>query len=64
VRWAWLIPGVVLLLLGALWSLQGAGRVGGSAVSGRPLWLWIGGLVALVGLAFTYRGLAGGGRRI
>jgi hypothetical protein len=63
VRWAWLLPGLVLLLLGALWALQGAGLVGGSVMSGRTLWIWIGGLVALVGLALTYRGLAGGGRR-
>jgi hypothetical protein len=63
VCWTWLLPGLVLLLLGALWALQGAGLVGGSVMSGRTLWIWIGGLVALVGLALTYRGLAGGGRR-
>jgi hypothetical protein len=63
VRWTWLLPGLVLLLLGALWALQGAGLVGGSVMSGRTLWIWIGGLVALVGLALTYRGLARGGRR-
>jgi hypothetical protein len=63
VRWAWLIPGVVLLLLGALWVLQGTGVVGGSAMTGQALWIWIGGLVGLIGLAFTYRGLAGGERR-
>jgi hypothetical protein len=63
VRWAWLLPGLLLLLLGALWALQGAGLVGGSVMSGRTLWIWIGGLVALVGLALTYRGLAGGERR-
>ncbi|HVG96121.1 MAG TPA: hypothetical protein VNK05_04445 [Chloroflexota bacterium] len=63
VRWAWLIPGVVLLLLGALWVLQGSGAVGGSAMTGQSQWIWIGGLVGLIGLAFTYRGLAGGGGR-
>jgi hypothetical protein len=63
VRWAWLVPGVVLLLLGALWALQGAGMVGGSAMTGQAPWIWLGGLVGLIGLAFIYRGLTGRGRR-
>jgi hypothetical protein len=63
VRWAWLIPGLLLCLLGTLWALQGAGLVGGSAMSGRTLWVWIGGLVALIGLLLASRGLAGGRRR-
>jgi hypothetical protein len=54
---------VVLFLLGALWVLQGAGAVSGSAMTGQTQWIWIGGLVGLIGLAFTYRGLTGGARR-
>jgi uncharacterized membrane protein HdeD (DUF308 family) len=40
--------GVVLALVGALWTLQGLNLVGGSFMTGSTLWLVIG-LVALVG---------------
>lgn len=39
--------GVVLVLVGAVWTLQGANLLGGSVMSGSPMWLVIG-LVALV----------------
>jgi hypothetical protein len=41
------ILGVVLVLVGAVWTLQGANLLGGSFMSGSRLWLVIG-LVALV----------------
>ncbi|HEY4026017.1 MAG TPA: hypothetical protein VGO86_06265 [Candidatus Dormibacteraeota bacterium] len=60
VRLPFLIVGVVLLLLGLLWALQGAGVVGGSAImSGKPMWLVIGIVVAVVGLGLGYLGLSG-----
>ncbi|WP_214401916.1 hypothetical protein [Pseudonocardia lacus] len=40
--------GVVLALVGAVWTLQGAGLLGGSFMTGSRLWLVIG-LVCLVG---------------
>jgi uncharacterized membrane protein HdeD (DUF308 family) len=40
--------GVVLALVGAVWTLQGLNLVGGSFMTGSTLWLVIG-LVALVG---------------
>jgi hypothetical protein len=39
--------GVVLALVGALWTLQGVGVIGGSFMTGSRVWLVIG-LVALV----------------
>jgi hypothetical protein len=39
--------GVVLALIGAVWTLQGAGLLGGSFMTGSRLWLVIG-IVALV----------------
>jgi uncharacterized membrane protein HdeD (DUF308 family) len=39
--------GVVLVLVGAVWTLQGSNLLGGSFMSGSRLWLVIG-LVALV----------------
>jgi len=41
------VIGVVLALLGLLWFLQGIGVVGGSFMSGEPVWAVIG-LVMLV----------------
>jgi hypothetical protein len=39
--------GVVLALVGAVWTLQGVGVLGGSFMTGSRVWLVIG-LVALV----------------
>jgi hypothetical protein len=39
--------GVVLALVGAVWTLQGVGVIGGSFMTGSRVWLVIG-LVALV----------------
>jgi hypothetical protein len=41
------VLGVVLVLIGAVWTLQGADLLGGSFMTGSRLWLVIG-LVALV----------------
>jgi hypothetical protein len=51
------IVGAILILVGALWALQGAGAVGGGAMSGHSQWLVIGLVVALVGLALLISGL-------
>lgn len=53
--------GVVLLLVGALWTLQGLGYVGGSPMSGVTFWAVVGPLVALLGLLLAVVG--GRGRR-
>ncbi|TIS77822.1 MAG: hypothetical protein E5W94_12255 [Mesorhizobium sp.] len=39
---------LIALAIGALWSLQGVGLVGGSFMTGQPQWLCI--ITALVGL--------------
>lgn len=44
------IIGVVAVLLGGLWALQGSGVIGGSGMSGSSTWLVIGIVVALVGV--------------
>lgn len=54
--------GVVLALIGAVWTLQGLGLVGGSFMTGSTLWLVIG-LVALVaGVWLVARTLRARGR--
>jgi hypothetical protein len=48
------IVGVLLILLGALWILQGANILGGSVMSGQSQWLYIGIVVALVGAGLLW----------
>ena len=43
--------GVVLLLVGLLWTGQGLGWVGGSPMTGVTLWAVVGPVVALAGIA-------------
>jgi Mg2+ and Co2+ transporter CorA len=45
------IAGIVIVLIGGLWILQGSNLIGGSVMSGQSQWLWIGIVVALAGLA-------------
>lgn len=49
--WPFLVPGVLLALIGAVWTLQGFNVLGGSAMSGSPLWATIGPIVLVVGIA-------------
>jgi hypothetical protein len=53
------VIGIVLALLGALWTLQGAGVAGGSFMSGSRLWLVIGVVLLIVGIGVLVRGLRG-----
>ncbi|SJM31453.1 hypothetical protein [Mesorhizobium delmotii] len=41
---------LIVLAIGALWSLQGVGLVGGSFMTGQSQWLYIGIVTVLVGL--------------
>ena len=43
--------GVLLILVGAVWFLQGIDVLGGSGMSGKTLWAVIGPIVALAGVA-------------
>ena len=49
--WPYLVPGVILALIGIIWTLQGFNVLGGSAMSGSPLWATIGPIVLVVGIA-------------
>jgi hypothetical protein len=42
--------GILLVLVGALWTLQGLDVIGGSGMSGVAIWAVIGPFVALVGV--------------
>ncbi len=49
-RLAGIILGIVLVLLGGVWTLQGANILGGSVMSGQSQWLYIGIVVLAVGI--------------
>ncbi|WP_095083869.1 hypothetical protein [Mesorhizobium sophorae] len=42
---------LIVLAIGALWSLQGIGVVGGSFMTGQSQWLYTGIVTMLVGMA-------------
>ena len=48
------VAGVILLLLGLVWVLQGANIMGGSVMSGDSKWSVIGVIVMLVGLGVVW----------
>ncbi len=48
------VVGIICLLVGVLWVLQGANIVGGSFMSGQSRWSIIGVVVGLVGLGVLY----------
>lgn len=48
--------GVLLVVVGAVWTLQGLGYVGGSAMSGVALWAVVGPVVVILGLLLAVRG--------
>lgn len=45
--------GVLLMVLGAIWTLQGLDVLGGSSMSGVTLWAVIGPVVAVLGLTLA-----------
>ncbi|RBQ15005.1 hypothetical protein DP939_38125 [Spongiactinospora rosea] len=62
--WILAIAGVLLILLGGLWTLQGVGVVGGSVMTGDTTWAIIGPIVVVAGLVaafFALRRRSGGG---
>ncbi|MBT1159185.1 hypothetical protein J1C56_26755 [Aminobacter anthyllidis] len=45
------IVAALAVVVGAVWILQGAGLLGGSFMTGRTEWFWIGIVIALAGCA-------------
>lgn len=54
-RWIGPVVGVLLLLIGGLWTLQGLGVVGGSFMTGSKLWLVIGLVLVAAAIALLMR---------
>jgi hypothetical protein len=52
----WLVLGILLVLAGAVWTLQGLGVLGGSSMSNDTKWAVIGPIVAVAGLILALVG--------
>jgi uncharacterized membrane protein YidH (DUF202 family) len=48
------IIGIIMVVMGLVWTLQGANILGGSVMSGHTQWLYVGIAVVLVGLVLLY----------
>ena len=55
------VVGVVMLVVGALWTFQGLGWMGGSAMSGEEFWAKVGPALAGLGVALVFVSARGRG---
>jgi hypothetical protein len=55
-RWILLFLGVIMMLMGITWTLQGANILLGSIMSGDPFWLVVGIVAIIVGAALAIFG--------
>ena len=55
--WTLMALGVLAVVLGGLWTLQGLDVVGGSVMSGVGMWAVIGPIVAAAGLVLIAMGV-------
>jgi hypothetical protein len=51
--WLALTLGILAIVIGVVWTLQGLGQLGGSAMTGERLWAVVGPIVALAGLVLV-----------
>jgi hypothetical protein len=58
-RLVWGIIGVLALIAGVIFTLQGLNILGGSAMSGERMWVIIGPIIAIVGLVLVALSLMG-----
>ncbi|MGH3759353.1 hypothetical protein [Actinophytocola sp.] len=57
--WTLVTVGVVCVVVGGVWFLQGLGVIGGSFMSSSSTWLVIGLVLAVAGLAIVTLGARG-----
>jgi hypothetical protein len=60
---AWVLVGGVVALLGLVFTLQGAGVISGSTMSGTTFWTVAGPIIIVVGLILATVGVRGRLRR-
>lgn len=49
-RWIWIVLGILAVLIGGVWTLQGLNILGGSAMSGQTTFVVVGLILAVLGL--------------
>jgi hypothetical protein len=49
-RFVWIAIGVLAVLAGLVWTLQGLNIMGGSAMSGNTTWAIVGPIVFVIGM--------------
>ena len=59
---AMMVLGVVLVLIGLVWLLQGLGYIHGSGMTGNTLWAVVGPIVAVIGVVLAIQGRRGRSR--
>jgi hypothetical protein len=57
-----IVLGVLIILAGIVWTLQGLGVILGSFMSNNPTWIWIGAATVLFGAAIIVFGFLSGPR--
>lgn len=55
--WWFVGAGAILAVVGVVWTLQGVDVLGGSVMSGSPLWATVGPIVLVVGLVLVVIGI-------
>jgi hypothetical protein len=55
-KWVLLILGILLLLVGAVWTLQGTNVLTQGAMAGHMRWTAIGGALGIVGIVLIVLG--------
>ena len=56
-RGTMVLLGVLLLIVGVIWILQGIGTLKGSFMTGSAFWGWMGGLAVAIGAPILFLGL-------
>ncbi|MEH1056509.1 hypothetical protein V6U89_15005 [Micromonospora sp. CPCC 206171] len=55
--WLTLTLGLLAVVVGAVWTVQGLGYVGGSVMTDQRIWAVVGPVVILIGLVVLWWGL-------
>ncbi|WP_431976961.1 hypothetical protein [Micromonospora haikouensis] len=61
--WLRLTVGLLAVVVGAVWTVQGLGYVGGSMMTDQRIWALLGPVLVLIGLATLWYGLRARRRR-
>ena len=58
-----MLLGILFVIFGTVFALQGDGVIGGSSMSNNPFWIYAGAATAVIGLAIAGLGAWLGSRR-